>query len=116
MRRSSALSESGQSYPRLRVLLSICRPAEADGVEVEAAGVNQPPATTVMRLRVDVAAGAGCRFAGRGDGVTFTSIGEAFQATLSKSVGAQAGLFASAAPGASPGAAEHAAFDCFRIG
>jgi hypothetical protein len=64
-------------------------------------------------LRVDVDAKARCQFAYSTDNVTFTPVGEPFQANVDRWIGAKFGLIATAAPGATaPG---HADFDWFRV-
>lgn len=62
-------------------------------------------------LRVNVAAGAICRFAWSDGASPFEPVTPAFPARSSRWVGAKVGLFASAAPGSSaPGSAEFQAF------
>lgn len=56
------------------------------------------PATTALHLRVTIADGAVCRFAFSGDGTAFTDLGEPFQATAGRWVGAKLGLFAAGSP------------------
>ncbi|GAA2989722.1 glycoside hydrolase family 43 protein [Streptomyces fulvorobeus] len=66
-----------------------------------------------VRLRVDVTAGARCRFlADTGDGSGFRPSGQVFAATPWRWVGALLGLFATAPPG--PGPAGTADFTAFR--
>ena len=67
------------------------------------------------RLRVEVGDGGACRFAFAGDEAgTWTRIGQAFQATAGKWIGAKAGVFCRAI--GAPAVQGHANFDYFRFG
>jgi beta-xylosidase len=70
-------------------------------------------------LRVTVAADARCRFAYSLDGNSFTPLGDEFQATVGRWVGAKVGLFASSPVAGAPSVASakegHADFDWFRL-
>ncbi|MBI5768141.1 MAG: glycoside hydrolase 43 family protein [Verrucomicrobia bacterium] len=72
-----------------------------------------PVSSPRVWLRATVSVGAACLFAYSLDGETFVAIGDAFQATVAKWVGAKIGLFASSAT-ASPSSG-HADFDFFRL-
>jgi beta-xylosidase len=63
-----------------------------------------------VHLRVEVSAGAKCRFSYSFDGRTFTPLGGEFTAREARWVGAKVGLFAAGAAGAS------ADYDWFRVG
>jgi beta-xylosidase len=63
-----------------------------------------------VHLRVEVSAGAKCRFSYSLDGRTFTPLGGEFTAREARWVGAKVGLFAAGAAGAS------ADYDWFRVG
>lgn len=55
------------------------------------------PPTTALYLRVSVSDRAACRFAFSTDGIAFTNLGDPFEATGSRWVGAKLGLFANGA-------------------
>jgi len=96
----------------LRLSYVVDRGANRGEPEKELAGLAAPAGRVYLRVAVDAA--ARCRFSYSWDGRTFVPIGEAFQASADRWIGAKVGIFASAPPGASaPG---HADFDWFRVG
>jgi beta-xylosidase len=95
-----------------RLVLVTCTDAQNGGVEKEAASADVKGGA--VQLRVTVGEGARCRFEWSEDGKKFFQIGGEFQAKSSRWVGAKAGVFASAPPGAGDGG--HADFDWFRVG
>ncbi len=79
--------------------------------ERELASLPAPAGPVYLRVSVDEQ--ALCRFAYSFDNATFTPVGEPFQATVDRWIGAKFGLIATAAPTASqPG---HADFDWFYV-
>jgi beta-xylosidase len=106
----------------LRLVQMTCVDAHQSNPERESASVAAPDSR--IFLRVTVADGAKCRFAHSCDGNSFTVIGDEFQATAGKWVGAKIGLFASAVfywkssglPAEAAAKAGHADFEFFRIG
>ena len=69
------------------------------------------------KLRVAVADGAKCRFSfAEGDATSFKPIGDAFQATPGKWIGAKVGVFCRSVAGDGGGGRGHADFDYFRFG
>lgn len=87
--------------------------ASKSGAEREVASL--PRESAKIFLRVTVAADAKCRFATSVDGRTFTPLGEEFQATAGKWVGAKVGLFAASLPAPSTVMPGHADFDFFHL-
>jgi beta-xylosidase len=100
-----------QTAQGLRLVQAVCENAHEGGAEREIATVAAPPAAVHLRVMVD--AQATCAFAYSLDGLTFQSIGERFQATPSRWVGAKVGLFALSPPAAP--ISGHADFDWFRV-
>ena len=95
-----------------RRVLRINLEAQRSGIqesEVENRGILAGP----VYLRVTVDANTICRFSYAFDGVAFQPIGQPFQATVDRWVGAKLGLIATAAPGATQ--TGHADFDWFRV-
>ena len=100
-----------QSGSDVRLVLATCQKAQDGGRETHIAAIDAP--MKEIHLRVTVVDGGACRFSWSPDGVDFTPIGEAFQATESRWVGVKVGLFASAAPGADTSG--YAEFDDFLV-
>ena len=92
----------------LRVNLDANQPGQQ---ERELASLPAPGGP--VYLRVDVDTTALCRFAYSFDNRTFTAVGEPFQATVDRWIGAKFGLIAIAAPSAL--ATGHADFDWFHV-
>jgi len=79
--------------------------------EREVAALEAKPGKVFLRVAVD--ADAKCRFAYSSDGKSYMPLGDEFQATVARWVGAKVGLFAAGAPNSSsPGYAD---FDWFRL-
>lgn len=96
----------------LRIVYAVNRGANRTGAqEKEIAGADA--ATSIVFLRVTVEENAVCRFAYSFDNRAFTRIGEPFQASGDRWIGAKVGIFASAMPSAS--ALGFADFDWFRV-
>ncbi len=74
----------------------------------------RPVPTGPIYLRVTVDEKALCRFAYSVDNRTFTPVGEPFQSTVDRWIGAKFGLIATAVPGATQ--TGHADFDWFHVG
>ncbi|GAB3315224.1 glycoside hydrolase 43 family protein [Hymenobacter humi] len=87
----SVTSQNGQ----WRVAQSICRDADKLTLETGTVPVLLPPAKGPIYLRVQVTAGARCRFSYSLDGQRFEFVGEEFKAREGKWIGAKVGLFAS---------------------
>ena len=100
-----------QTPEGLRLVLATCSKAQNGGREVEVASVEAPGRE--IKLGLSVARGGICQFSWSADGVNFRPIGERFQATESRWVGAKVGLFASAVPGTK--SKGHADFETFLI-
>jgi len=97
----------------LRIRQVVASDARGGGAELEAASAPLPAAGGVL-LRVEVADGARCRFGYAGDDGRFVALGNVFQATPGRWVGAKVGIFAVAAPTAT--ASGHADFEHFVVG
>jgi len=98
--------------PDTRLVLRLNLEANNPGAqEREVASLAAQPGPVYLRVTVD--AKALCRFTYSLDNQTFTPIGEPFQATVDRWIGAKFGLIATAAPGAT--ATGHADFDWFRV-
>jgi beta-xylosidase len=90
--------------------------ANAKGTENEVESVAMTSST--VYLRVSVKTGAQCTFAYSLDGKKFTTVGEAFPATVGRWVGAKVGLFAArpdTADTAGKPSVGYADFDWFRV-
>ena len=92
----------------LRVNLDANQPGQQ---EREVASVPAPAGPVYLRVTVDTK--AVCRFAYSFDNRSFTAIGEPFQATVDRWIGAKFGLIATAAPNAT--ATGHADFNWFHV-
>ena len=92
----------------LRVNLDANQPGSR---EREVASLAAPAGPVYLRVTVDTK--ALCRFAFSFDNRTFTAIGEPFQATVDRWIGAKFGLIATAAPEATT--TGHADFDWFHV-
>lgn len=95
----------------LRVAQWLAIDARAGGSEGLVA--SAPLRSGRLSLRVEVSDGARCRFGYSEDGRRFEPLGNVFQATPGRWVGAKLGLVAVAAPGAE--AAGHADFEDFAV-
>jgi beta-xylosidase len=100
--------ESTATGPRIRQM--VAKDAHTGGIEVEVASAAL--GSVSVRLRVDVGEGARCRFSYSEDGHSFTPLGEVFQATQGRWMGAKVGLFAVAAEAPARG---HADFEHFQV-
>jgi len=98
----------GETRLVLRVNIDANKPGAR---EREVASV--PASTGPVTLRVTVDEKALCRFSYSFDNIAFTPVGETFQATVDRWIGAKFGLIATAEPGAT--ATGHADFDWFRV-
>jgi beta-xylosidase len=98
----------------LRVEQIVNRQADKDGV-AEAPVVGPTLESAVVTLRVSVSSGAMCQFAYSTDGVTFTNLGEKFQASVGRWVGAKVGVFSLSSRIAGSPEFGHADFDWFRV-
>ncbi len=98
----------GETRLVLRVNINANQPGAQEREIVSLAASAGP-----VYLRVTVDAQALCRFATSFDNVTFTPVGEPFQATVDRWIGAKFGVIATAAPGATR--TGHADFDWFRV-
>ena len=78
-----------------RLAQTSCRNADKLSPEAVASPVAILPAKVPIYLRVQVTAGATCRFSYSLDGETFEPIGNGFQAREGKWIGAKVGLFCS---------------------
>ena len=95
-----------------RLVLRVNVGADKPGAqEREVASVTAHPGPVFLRVTVDTK--AVCHFAYSSDNVTFTPLGEPFQATVDRWIGAKFGVIATAAPGATQ--TGHADFDWFRV-
>ena len=95
-----------------RLVLRVNTGADKPGAqEREVASLAAPAGPVYLRVSVDEK--AQCRFASSFDNITFTPIGEPFQATVDRWIGAKFGVIATAAPGATQ--TGHADFDWFRV-
>lgn len=95
-----------------RLVLRVNIEAQKPGAqEREVASLGAPAGPVYLRVTVDQQ--ALCRFAYSFDNITFTEIGEPFQATVDRWIGAKFGVIATAAPGATQ--TGHADFDWFRV-
>ena len=99
----------GETRLVLRVNLSANQPGAQ---EREIASLPAPAGPVYLRVSVDEQ--ALCRFAYSFDNRTFTPVGEPFQATVDRWIGAKFGLIATAAPGATQ--TGYADFDWFHVG
>jgi beta-xylosidase len=95
-----------------KLVLVTCLSAEKPGARPREIASADVPAGPVY-LRVSVEAGAVCRFAYSLDNRVFTPIGDTFQATVDRWIGAKFGLIATAEPDAKK--TGHADFDWFRV-
>ncbi|HEX8506446.1 MAG TPA: glycoside hydrolase 43 family protein [Hymenobacter sp.] len=80
---------------RWQIAQTTCRDADKLALESGTAPVSVSPATGPVYLRVQVLAGAKCRFSYSLDGQRFEPIGLEFQAREGKWIGAKIGLFCS---------------------
>jgi len=94
-----------------RVVEVTCRDAAKGGKEIGESGADC--ASDSLLLRVKVNPGAICQFSYGGDGKGFTPVGESFQATAGRWMGAKVGLFSFAKDGAEQRG--YADFDWFRF-
>jgi beta-xylosidase len=95
-----------------RLALDVNRGANKPGAE-ESESWGMDLANTPIYLRVAVRENGICQFSYSPDNTSFTPVGEPFQASGDRYVGAKVGLFASAGQFAS--AWGHADFDWFRV-
>lgn len=96
-----------------RLTLRVSADASKGGPEIEVAGLALP--ATKVHLRVTVDDSARCRFAYSVGGKVFVPIGDVFEASVAKWVGAKVGLFATARPAPDTAAPGHADFDFFHL-
>lgn len=89
----SVTSQNGQ----WQVAQTSCHDADKLTLETGPVPIVIPPASGPIYLRVQVAAGAKCRFSYSLDGVAFSFVGSEFQAREGKWIGAKVGLFCSRA-------------------
>jgi beta-xylosidase len=95
----------------LRLSMTICREANRNGTEEEAAGLQINAGT--LRLRVAISEGGRCRFSYSLDDQKFIQLGSEFTGSKGRWIGAKVGLFAVAAPGATKSG--FADFDWFHV-
>jgi beta-xylosidase len=96
-----------------RLVLRVNVGANQPGAQEREVASLPAPTAGAAYLRVTVDAKAFCRFAYSFDNRTFTPIGEPFQATVDRWIGAKFGLIATSAPVASQ--IGHADFDWFHV-
>ncbi|MBC6111729.1 glycoside hydrolase 43 family protein [Pedobacter sp. CCM 8938] len=76
----------------LYLVYGLCQNADKGKVENEKEVVKLKSANAYLRVRVSL--GAKCQFSYSEDGVSFTNVGDEFQATAGQWIGAKIGLFA----------------------
>jgi beta-xylosidase len=99
----------GPQHPRLVLALNV--DASKNGAERETVSIDLKPGK--IFLRVTVATDAKCRFAYSLDGTAFVPLGDEFQSSVARWVGAKVGVFAAARQPVEKPA--HADFDWFRV-